>query len=125
MVVEHLADGETDDLVTNAFFKGDRFMDVEVLLGEGGLTAVMLPPPAIEPSRANLSAAETIAGRLTARYGAPFDCGDKSYARVGLYACKWLAAPIAIRLWHLDAMGQSPTLRVVFRKATTTRAPDF
>lgn len=116
-VLETLADGETDELVTNAFFEGDRFMEIRFFFREGGLTAVMASPAAIDPSRPNLRAAEALAGRLTARYGAPFDCGDKSYARVGLYECKWLAAPIVIRLWYLDVLGQSPSLRVVFRKA--------
>ena len=116
-VVETLADGETDELVTNAFFEGDRFMEVRFFFREGGLTAVMLSPAAIDPSRANLGGAEAMAGRLTARYGAPFDCGDKSFARVGLYECKWLAAPIVIRLWYLDVLGQSPSMRIVFRKA--------
>jgi len=114
-----LADGETDDLVTNAFFVDDRFMEVRFFFREGGLTSVMLSPASIEPARPthNLRDARTMADRLTARYGAPFDCGDKSYAHVDLYECKWLAKPIVIRLWYLDVLGQAPSLRVVFRKA--------
>jgi hypothetical protein len=114
-----LADGETDDLVTNAFFVDDRFMEVRFFFREGGLTAVMLSPASIEPAHPveNLQAATAMAGRLTARYGAPFDCGDKSYAQVALYECKWLAKPIVIRLWYLDVLGEAPSLRVVFRKA--------
>jgi hypothetical protein len=114
-----LADGETDQLVTNAFFVDDRFMEVRFFFREGGLTAVMLSPASMDPSRParNLRAATAMADRLTARYGAPFDCGDKSYAQVDLYECKWLAKPIVIRLWYLDVLGQRPSLRVVFRKA--------
>jgi hypothetical protein len=114
-----LADGETDQLVTNAFFVDDRFMEVRFFFREGGLTAVMLSPASMDPSRParNLRAATAMADRLTARYGAPFDCGDKSYAQVDLYECKWLAKPIVIRLWYLDVLGQQPSLRVVFRKA--------
>jgi hypothetical protein len=114
-----LADGETDDLVTNAFFVDDRFMEVRFFFREGGLTAVMLSPASIDPAHPtrNLQAATAMADRLTAGYGAPFDCGDKSYAQVDLYECKWLAKPIVIRLWYLDVLGQAPSLRVVFRKA--------
>jgi hypothetical protein len=114
-----LADGETDDLVTNAFFVDDRFMEVRFFFREGGLTAVMLSPASIDPAHParNLQAATAMAGRLTGQYGAPFDCGDKSYAQVALYECKWLAKPIVIRLWYLDVLGEAPSLRVVFRKA--------
>ena len=114
-----LADGETDDLVTNAFFVDDRFMEVRFFFREGGLTAVMLSPASIDPAHPahNLQAATAMATRLTARYGAPFDCGDKSFAQVALYECKWLAKPIVIRLWYLDVLGEAPSLRVVFRKA--------
>ena len=121
-----LADGETDDLVTHAFFVDDRFMEVRFFFREGGLTAVMLSPASIEPAHGeqNLLAATAMADRLTARYGAPFDCGDKSYAHVDLYECKWLAKPIVIRLWYLDVLGEAPSLRVVFRKADDT-AYDF
>jgi hypothetical protein len=114
-----LADGETDDLVTNAFFVDDRFMEVRFFFREGGLTAVMLSPASIDVAHPahNLQAATTMAGRLTSQYGPPFDCGDKSYAQVALYECKWLAKPIVIRLWYLDVLGEAPSLRVVFRKA--------
>jgi len=113
-----LADGETDDLVTNDFFVDDRFLQVRFFFREGGLTAVMFAPaaPAGQPV-ANLGAAESLAGALTARYGRPFDCGDKSYAGVGLYECKWLAKPLVVRLWYEDVLGQAPSLRVVIRKA--------
>ena len=114
-----LADGSSDQLVTNSFFAGDRFLEVRFFFREGGLTAVMLTPAAIDPSHPvlNLRAATAMAGRLTEQYGQPFDCGDKSFARVDLYECKWLAGPIVIRLWYLDVLGQAPSLRVVFRKA--------
>jgi hypothetical protein len=114
-----LADGETDQLVTNSFFVDDRFMEVRFFFREGGLTAVMLSPAAIDPSHPalNLRAATAMAAQLTDQYGAPFDCGDKSFARVALYECKWLAKPIVVRLWYLDVLGQAPSLRVVFRKA--------
>jgi hypothetical protein len=114
-----LADGETDQLVTHSFFVADRFMEVRFFFREGGLTAVMLTPAAIDPSRPvlNIRAASAMAAQLTQQYGQPFDCGDKSFARVDLYECKWLAKPIVIRLWYLDALGQSPSLRIVFRKA--------
>jgi hypothetical protein len=114
-----LADGSSDKLVTNSFFLDDRFMEAKFFFREGGLTAVMLSPPAIDASHPtlNLRAASAMASQLTAQYGAPFDCGDKSFAQVGLYECKWLAKPIVVRLWYLDVLGQSPSLRVVFRKA--------
>jgi hypothetical protein len=114
-----LADGETDDLVTHGLFLGDRLMEVRFFFREGGLTTVQLAPVAIDPGRPadNLQFARTLAGRLTTRYGQPFDCGDKSYAGVDLYECKWLAKPIVVRLWYLDAQGQAPSLRIVFRKA--------
>jgi hypothetical protein len=118
-VITILADGETDDLVTNAFFVDDRFMEVRFFFREGGLTAVMLSPASIDVAHPahNLQAPTTMAGRLTSQYGPPFDCGDKSYAQVALYECKWLAKPIVIRLWYLDVLGEAPSLRVVFRKA--------
>jgi hypothetical protein len=114
-----LADGETDQLVTNSFFVDDRFMEVRFFFREGGLTAVMLSPASIDPSHPALNrrAAAAMAAKLTDEYGAPFDCGDKSFAQVALYECKWLAKPIVIRLWYLDVLGQAPSLRVVFRKA--------
>ena len=43
--VTTLADGETDDLVTNDFFLDDRFLQVRFFFREGGLTAVMFSPP--------------------------------------------------------------------------------
>jgi hypothetical protein len=72
---------------------------------------------ATQTQAVNLTLARDLAGRLTARYGEPFDCGDKSYAGLGLYACKWLQGPIIIRLWYLDASGQAPSLRIAFRRA--------
>ncbi len=117
--VTTLADGETDDLTTHGLFLGDRLMDVRFFFRDGGLTSVQLSPVAVavQKQTANLSLARDLAGRLTARYGAPFDCGDKSYAGLGLYSCKWLEGPIIIRLWYLDAQGQASTLRIAFRKA--------
>jgi hypothetical protein len=114
-----LSDGETDQLVTNSFFVDDRFMEVRFFFREGGLTAVMLSPASMDPAHPalNLRAATAIAAQLTDQYGTPFDCGDKSFAQVALYECKWLAKPIVVRLWYLDVLGQSPSLRVVFRKA--------
>jgi hypothetical protein len=112
-----LADGETDDLVTNDFFL-DRFLQVRFFFREGGLTAVMFSPatPDGQPV-ANRQAAARLAGQLTARYGQPFDCGDKSYAGVDLYECKWLTKPLVVRLWYEDVLGEAPSLRVVIRKA--------
>src|ERR1700733_334690 len=58
-----LADGETDDLVTNAFFVDDRFMEVRFFFREGGLTAVMLSPASIDVAHPahNLQAAPATA----------------------------------------------------------------
>jgi hypothetical protein len=116
--VATLADGETDDLVTNDFFLDDRFLQVRFFFREGGLTAVMFSPatPDGQPA-ANRGAAERLATQLTARYGQPFDCGDKSYAGVELFECKWLAKPLVVRLWYEDVLGEAPSLRVVIRKA--------
>ena len=113
-----LADGETDDLVTNDFFLDDRFLQVRFFFLGGGLTAVMFSPatPDGQPV-ANRGAAVRLADELSARYGQPFDCGDKSAAGVGLYECKWLAKPLVVRLWYEDVLGQAPSLRVVIRKA--------
>lgn len=117
--VTTLADGETDDLTTHGLFLGDRLMEVRFFFRDNGLTSVQLSPVAVgaQPQAQNLALADDLAGRLSARYGAPFDCGDKSYAGVGLYTCKWLEGPIIVRLWYLDVHGQAPTLRVAFRKA--------
>ena len=116
--VTTLADGETDDLVTNDFFLDDRFLQVRFFFREGGLTAVMFSPvTADEGAVANLGAAERLADKLTDRYGQPFDCGDKSAAGVELYECKWLAKPLVVRLWYEDVLGEAPSLRVVIRKA--------
>ncbi len=114
-----LADGSSDDLTTTAFVDGDRFMRISFFFREGGLTAVMLTPPAVAPDRpgANLQIASAMAADFTARYGAPFDCGDASDPGLSLYRCKWLDGPIVIRLWYMDALGQAPILRVVYRKA--------
>jgi hypothetical protein len=117
--VTTLADGETDDLTTRGIFLGDRLMEVRFFFRDNGLTSVQLAPAATESQlqAVNLKLAKDLADRLSARYGAPFDCGDKSYAGLGLYACKWLQGPIIIRLWYLDASGQAPTLRIAFRRA--------
>jgi hypothetical protein len=116
--VTTLADGETDDLVTNDFFLDDRFLQVRFFFREGGLTAVMFSPPTPQGQPvANLGAAERLTGELTTRYGQPFDCGDKSYAGVGLYECKWLAKPLVVRLWYEDVLGEASSLRIVIRKA--------
>jgi hypothetical protein len=116
--VTTLADGETDDLVTNDFFLDDRFLQVRFFFREGALTAVMFSPatPQGQPV-ANLGAAERLTSELTTQYGQPFDCGDKSYAGVALYECKWLAKPLVVRLWYQDVLGEAPSLRVVIRKA--------
>ena len=74
------------------------------------------PTPQGQPV-ANLGAAERLTGELTAQYGQPFDCGDKSYAGVGLYECKWLAKPLVVRLWYEDVLGEASSLRIVIRKA--------
>ncbi|HEY1425063.1 MAG TPA: hypothetical protein VGF50_00195 [Caulobacteraceae bacterium] len=117
--VTTLADGETDDLTTHGLFLGDRLMEVRFFFRDNALTSVQLAPVAIgaQTRVQNLQLASDLAGRLSARYGAPFDCGDKSYADVDTYACKWLQGPIIVRLWYLDAHGQAPTLRIAFRKA--------
>jgi hypothetical protein len=117
--VSILADGETDDLTTHGLFLGDRLMEVRFFFRDDGLTSVQLTPVATgaQGTGQNLALAKDLATRLTSRYGSPFDCGDKSYADVDLYACKWLRGPIIIRLWYLDAHGQAPTLRIAFRKA--------
>lgn len=117
--VTTLADGETDDLTTHGLFLGDRLMEVRFFFRDNGLTSVQLAPVAagVQKRVQNMQLASDLAARLTARYGAPFDCGDRSYADVDLYACKWLKGPIIIRLWYLDAHGQAPTLRIAFRKA--------
>ena len=114
-----LADGETDDLATHGLFLGDRLMEVRFFFRDNGLTSVQLTPVAadVQTHAQNLRLATDIADRLTARFGAPFDCGDKTYAGIGLYACKWLDGPIIVRLWLLDAQGQAPTLKIAFRKA--------
>ena len=114
-----LADGETDDLMTHGLFLGGRLMEVRFFFRDNGLTSVQLAPVATgaQTRVQNLQLASDLAGRLSARYGSPFDCGDKSYADVDLYACKWLEGPIIVRLWYLDAHGQAPTLRIAFRKA--------
>jgi hypothetical protein len=117
--VTTLADGETDDLTTHGLFLGDRLMDVRFFFRDDGLTSVQLSPVAAgaQSQGRNLNLAKDLSGRLSDRYGAPFDCGDKSYASVGLYTCKWLEGPIIVRLWYLDVHGQAPTLRIAFRKA--------
>ena len=117
--VTTLADGETDDLTTHGLVLGGRLMEVRFFFRDNGLTSVQLSPVATDAqSQAeNLSLAKDLAGRLSARYGTPFDCGDKSYAGLGLYACKWLQGPIIVRLWYLDASGQAPSLRIAFRRA--------
>jgi hypothetical protein len=116
--VTTLADGETDDLVTNDFFLDDRFLQVRFFFLEGALTAVMFSPAAPDGQPAvNRGAAERLAEKLTDRYGQPFDCGDKSAAGVDLYECKWLAKPLVVRLWYEDVLGEAPSLRVVIRKA--------
>jgi hypothetical protein len=114
-----LADGETDDLATHGIFYGDRLMEVRFFFRDGGLSSVQLTPDRVKPAdrTANLAFAHALTDQLTSRYGVPFDCGDRSYADVGLYECKWLAKPIVIRLWYLDAEGQAPSIRIAFRKA--------
>jgi hypothetical protein len=114
-----LADGETDNLTTYGLFLGDRLMEVRFFFRENGLTSVQLAPVAVgtQTRAANLRLAEALSARLTARYGAPFDCGDRTSAGVGLYACKWLNGPIIVRLWYLDAAGTAASLRIAFRKA--------
>jgi len=68
--VTTLADGETDDLVTNDFFLDDRFLQVRFFFLEGALTAVMFSPAAPDGQPAvNRGAAERLAEKLTDRYG--------------------------------------------------------
>jgi hypothetical protein len=118
LAITTLSDGETDDLVTNGFFDGDRFLQVRFFFRDGGLTAVMLAPAAIQPNPTlSHRQAEQMADELTGRYGEPFDCGDNAHAGVDLFECKWLAKPLVIRLWYMDVLGQAPTLRIVYRKA--------
>jgi len=114
-----LSDGETDDLVTHDFFDLDRFMTVRFFFRDARLTAVMLSPAVVEAGQpaADRRAASDLAAQLTRRIGSPFDCGDASAAGVHIFRCSWLAKPIVIRLWYLDAIGQAPSLRVVYRKA--------
>ena len=113
-----LADGETDDLVTHALFFGGRLMEVRFFFRDGSLSTVQLMPASIQAARTaqNLRLAHTLADDLTARYGSPFTCGDRSYAAVALFECKWLAKPTVIRLWYMDIAGQAPALRIAFRK---------
>jgi hypothetical protein len=113
-----LADGETDDLVTHAFQWNDRLMEVRFFFREAKLAAVQLSPiVAPGDTAANRRLAHDLAGAITADRGAPYECGDKDYADVALYECKWLAPPLVIRLWYEDVAGQAPTLRIAIRKA--------
>jgi hypothetical protein len=114
-----LADGETDDLVTHGLFWDDRLMEVRFFFQEQKLETVQLSPVGVAASRsqANLALAHSLADALTDQYGAPYECGDKTFADIGLFECKWLRQPITVRLWYEDAAGQAPSLRIVFRKA--------
>ena len=119
LAVTTLADGETDDLTTHGLFLGDRLMEVRFFFRDDGLTSVQLSPVATPAQRQpeNLKLAKDLADRLSARYGNPFDCGDKTFAGMGQYSCKWLQGPIIIRLWYIDAVGEAPSLRIAFRRA--------
>ena len=119
IAVATLADGETDDLVTHGIFWGDRLMEVRFFFREGKLASVQLTPAGGLPadSAANLQLARGAADDVSAQYGAPYECGDKSFADVSLFECKWISQSIVVRLWYEDAAGQSPTLRIAFRKA--------
>jgi hypothetical protein len=114
-----LADGETDDLVTRAIPWGDRLMEVRFFFREAQLAAVQLTPVGVRPgdTAANRRLAHDLAGEISAEHGAPYECGDKDYADVALYECKWLSQSLVIRLWYEDVGGQSPTLRIAIRKA--------
>ena len=113
-----LADGESDDLAARGLFFDDRLMDVMFFFREGGLSAVQLAPVSIEPGQTtqNLRLAHEFADQLTVRYGSPFSCGERTYAAVTLFECKWLNKPTVVRLWYMDTLGQGPILRIAFRK---------
>jgi hypothetical protein len=103
-VVVTLADGETDDLVTHGLFWNDRLMEVRFFFRAGGLASVQLTPAALDPAApaTNLALAHD-------------ECGDRSFADIALFECKWTRQPVVVRLWYESAAGQSPTLRIAYR----------
>jgi hypothetical protein len=114
-----LTDGETDDLVSDGLTLAGTPMEVRFFFRESSLATVQIVPIGLKGSQSadNLRLARAIADDLGRSYGAPFACGDRGLGDVALFECKWLAAPIVVRLWYLDVAGQAPTLRVIFRKA--------
>ena len=61
--------------------------------------------------------ARGIAVDLTGRYGGGYDCGDRSLGDVTAYECKWLRAPLSVRLWYMDTAGEAPLFYVAYRQA--------
>lgn len=88
------------------FFKDDELVSVELTLPnlKSGATA------------RNLQIVQRISADLTRRYGQGYDCGNKSITDIAEYGCKWLKAPLAIRLWYMDAAGQAPLFYLAFRQ---------
>ena len=84
-----------------------------------GLVSVELTLADLEPARSarNVQLARSIAVDLTGRYGGGYDCGDCSLADATAYECKWLRAPLSVRLWYMDAAGQAPLFYVAYRQA--------
>jgi hypothetical protein len=114
-----LMGGETDDLVLKGVRLGGVNMTARFFFRDGLLTTVQLAPARRLLTRPedNMRLAQDLRAELGQEFGAPFECGDKSYAGVAMFNCKWLKGPIVVRLWYMDVMGQSPNLRIGFRKA--------
>ncbi len=114
-----LTGGEVDRLQLAGAFLGGVTATAHFFFKDGGLVSVelFLPDLPVGSSRRNLAEVGRIAADLTARYGAPYDCGEKGGADVTAYGCKWLRSPLSVRLWYMDVAGQAPLSYVAFRQA--------
>ena len=93
--------------VAHFYFNNDELVSVQLSLNDLRAAA----------SVKNITAAEQISAEISALYGASYDCGDKSFADVAAYECKWLKKPLSIRLWYMDTSGQAPLFYLAYRQA--------
>ena len=93
--------------VAHFYFNNDELVSVQLSLTDLKAAA----------SVQNLKAAERISSEISLLYGVSYDCGDKSFADVAAYECKWLRKPLSVRLWYMDTAGQAPLFYLAYRQA--------
>jgi hypothetical protein len=86
-----------------------------------GLSAVIIDRPDVAPhaTQQNLVKAHQVVDQLTAEYGPPKTCAERS--RLAALTCDWTLGEAKAVASYRDIGGASPTLSVTYRKLKTVK----